>query len=251
MKTRRVRQAFAALAVAAAVGGLSQSATASVVLINSVDGASADGSVDISDTQWAAQTFTTTASDYVLDLLSVRLYNNGATAGDMAVSIYDATGAGGTPGSFIRRVFDQDVTSLGTSLSNPTEVFRIFAADPYPSRVLSPSTTYYVVIKGSGITGGTGKWTWTNTNTGTGVSGSVSSYSTDGSTWGAPQATVPLQLQVTAVPEPSGLALAAIAGSAAMGWRQRKRVRSARSRRLQNPSPASANGTSAQEAVRR
>jgi len=251
MNARRVRHAFAALAVAVAVGGLGQSATASVVLIDSLNGATADGSVDISDTQWAAQTFTTTASDYVLDLLTVRLYNNAATAGDMVVSIYDATGAGGRPGSLVRNVIFQEVADLGTSLSDTTRVARIFAADPYPSRVLSPSTTYYVVIKGSGITGGTGKWTWTNTNTGTGVSGSVSSYSTDGSTWGAPQATVPLQLQVTAVPEPSGLALAAIAGSGAMGWRQRARVRSARSRRLQNPSPASANGTSVQEAGRR
>jgi ABC-type proline/glycine betaine transport system substrate-binding protein len=83
MNARRVRHAFAALAVAAAVGGLSQSVTASVVLIDSLNGATADGSVDISDTQWAAQTFTTTATDYVLDLLTVRLYNNAATAGDM------------------------------------------------------------------------------------------------------------------------------------------------------------------------
>ena len=250
MNARRVRHAFAALAVAAAVGGLSQSVTASVVLIDSLNGATADGSVDISDTQWAAQTFTTTATDYVLDLLTVRLYNNAATAGDMVVSIYDATGADGRPGSLVRNVIFQEVADLGTSLSDTTRVARIFAADPYPSRVLSPSTTYYVAIKGSGITGGTGKWTWTNNITGTGVSASLTS-SFDGSTWGAPQATVPQQVRVTAVPEPSGLALAAIAGSAAMGWRQRKRVRSARSRRLQNPSPASANGTSAQEAVRR
>ena len=69
-----------------------------VILFDNLS-SSSNGSIGVSNTQWPAQAFSTTATDYVINELSLLLWNQNGTTGDFEIQIWDALGTSGKPGN--------------------------------------------------------------------------------------------------------------------------------------------------------
>lgn len=205
-----------------------------VDLINTPSLLGSYGSASSSDpTTQYAQSFTTTASGYVVNQVDLRLFRNSGEGGTYSVSIYSSTGSGNS------LVPDTLVASVATGLD------MVNSAHPVPvsgagdgSDVSSVSftglnfslnsspTDYFILVSYSGsysvswaaVTASSPTFNGNNTYTAQVSSGTPSNFGDSD----------PLLLKVTAgttVPEPStwamaGLALAGLAASARRSRRQ-------------------------------
>lgn len=168
-----------------------------------------NGNAQVSNTRFEAQSFTTSATDFVIDSVTVSVQKDTAfSAGTLNLFFFDATGAGGTPGSSVQ--VNPIASVPATSLTTTIDANYTFSLLNY---ALAPSTAYFVVLGGSGLTESFFGWNFTNSTNGTGFPSSYSRSDDGGSTWSAVNLTQPQKMTVTAVPEPATIGLGAI-GSA-------------------------------------
>jgi hypothetical protein len=167
-----------------------------------------------------AQGFTTTSTDFNISSVSVVIYKFGAgDGGSYEISIWDSNGSGGLPGTQVgSALFTGNVASLGTT---PTQVDVNGL-----SKTLLPSTSYYLVVSPTSLTGIPPILFSSQTNTTTGTIGFPSNYSFwNGTNWTGPSTTTfnLIRVKASVVPEPSTYALGAIAtGAFAFIARRRK-----------------------------
>lgn len=171
---------------------------AGVVLFDNLSAGQPNGYFGVTNSQWVAQAFSTTATDYVLDEVSLRLWNQNGTTGNFEIQVWDASGDSGRPGA---QVGSAIYTGQAASLGDSTSLLTI----PGLSVALGANTTYYLVARGTTLTEvdpgfgpSPGSLAWNATDVIT-----SNSYDTvNGSSWGGPYAQN-LYMKVTAVPEPS------------------------------------------------
>jgi len=196
-------QAFSILGVAiAAAMLLGQAASAApVVLYDSINANTADGSNTADVTNWLADQFVTDAETY--DLTSVVLNLASTPLGTIEVDLYSNNPTGNVPGSVIGGFSNPGSLAAGDLTFTPA----------IPQQLL-PNTSYWVVLKNSGT------WNYTNGSaTGPGASQRWADGSNSGAIWNA-SIGGPYMMTVNAtpvaVPEPStwamGLAGLAFAG---------------------------------------
>lgn len=176
-----------------------------------------DGLNFFSPTTWRAQSFSTTGADFRLTRVQINAFYSGLTAGTFSLDVYDATGSGTTPGTFVANVASNvDYTNLTTSLSN------IYDANNL-NILLNPSTKYFLVVKAGTMTGGSFIWGTTANNTQVvGFPSEHSDSTNSGSSWGPASLANPQIMKINAVPEPSTYAMGAIASVVLAGFARRK-----------------------------
>jgi len=156
---------------------------------------------------WKAQAFSTTDSAFRITDVALPLSRNDVTGGDLLVSIFNSSGSGGTPGAKLADVATVLASSLGTTSSALYDI-------PNLSITLTPTTSYFLVLSGVGLTGGAVWWDATLSTSGTGFPSARNSSADGGASWGANNMEFPNQMRIQAdagaVPEPATLALFAI-----------------------------------------
>jgi hypothetical protein len=199
------------LTVAAVCCG--QASQAGVVLFDNLSDAGS-GSTGVTNTQWTAQAFSTTATDFVLDEVSLRLWDQrGNTEGNFEIQVWDAAGASGSPGA---QVGSAIYTGLAENLPDASSLLTISGL----SVTLGPSTNYYLVALGTTLTRpeGSPSLRWDVTNV---ITSNADVTTTSGASWFGPRSNNFI-MSVTAVPEPSsGIMIAA--GLAAWAMLRRRR----------------------------
>ena len=134
----------------------------------------------------------------------------GLSVGNVQVSLYTGDGTGSRPNAKI----GSDLGTTPVSGFNNSAVYQDYAITGL-NVTLSPSTKYYVVISASGIGSGSQDFLYLGLHSGAGgvTTGSLgySESTNSGSSWTAPTDSSYVVGLVTAVPEPSTYALAAIA----------------------------------------
>ena len=186
--------------------GFSSIHAAGAILFDNLSAGSENGSAGVTNTQWIAQSFSTTFEAFILEEISLRLWNLNGTSGEYEIQVWDVLGISGSPGSQVGTTI---YTGLAQNLSGEygglLEVTGL-------SVTLAPDTEYYLVAKGKSLTAipdfdgdipGTLYWDATNINT-------SATYDTTGSGWNS--FGQDMYMKVTAVPEPStyGLILSSI-----------------------------------------
>ncbi|WP_295436213.1 choice-of-anchor R domain-containing protein [uncultured Thiodictyon sp.] len=165
-----------------------------------------------------AQAFSTTDSAFRLTDVALPLARDIGTGGNLLVSIFNNSGTGGTPGAKMADVATVLASSLGTS----SALYDI----PNLSITLMPSTSYFLVLSGVGLTGGFVNWSATSSTSGTGFPSARYSSADGGASWSGYNMFTPNQMRIQAdagaVPEPATLALLAI-GLAGLGARRAAR----------------------------
>lgn len=216
----RIRSGPALLMLTLFVACHGPASRAGVVLFDNLSAGDPNGDFGVTNAQWVAQAFSTTATDTVLDEVSLRLWNPNGTTGNFEIQVWDALGTSGRPGAQVGpAIYSGLAQNLGDS---PPSLLTI----PGLSVALGASTTYYLVARGTTLTDvGTAPFTspgylaWDATN----VITSNSYDTTDGSTWGGPYGQN-LYMKVTAsVPEPSSGVLLFGVGLAAWAMFRRRR----------------------------
>ena len=177
------------------------------------------------DTDWLAQSFTTTATDYILSSVSALIDNgNGASTGNYIFSIYDDSGSGGIPGVNLGDILTSPITGLSAT---PTPISA--TASPLPL-TLSPSKTYFLVLHTSGADDSL-NWSNASNGSGTGFPTNFTSSSDSGATWNTVDNTGPdqmMQILATAPPPPpvpTPAPLPIFGAAAAFGYSRRLRKR--------------------------
>jgi hypothetical protein len=217
-QTGRGRLCLIMLMLTVAIACSGQASRAGVVLFDNLSAGSPNGSSGVTNTVWRTQAFTTTATDFVLDSVSLRLWNQNGTSGNFELQVWDALGASGSPGSLVgSAIYTGLAQNLGSSYGSLLTV-------PGLNVLLAASTNYYLLARGTSLTdvpggfgpvSGTLYWDQTNVNT------SAAYFTVDsGTSWSSPVTNG--FISVTAVPEPSSGVLFA-AGLAAWAMLRRRR----------------------------
>ena len=186
------------LLVALALPGLPVGAE--VILFDNLAAGSPNGSFGVSNAQWTAQSFATTTAGFILDEVSIRLWNQNGTSGNFEIQVWDALGAGGRPGAQVgAAVYTGLAENLGSSYGSLLAVSGL-------NFTLAPSTSYYLVAAGTSLTDipdffgpipGTLYWDATNV-----VTSPAYVTSNSGANWNGPFSQN-LYMKATAIPEPS------------------------------------------------
>ena len=217
-QTGRGRACLALLMLTVALACCGQASRAGVVLFDNLSAGSPNGSTSVTNTVWLSQAFTTTATDFVLDSVSLRLWNQNGTSGNFELQVWDALGASGSPGSLVgSAIYTGLAQNLGSSYGSLLNVSSL-------NVLLAASTNYHLLARGTSLTDipgdfgpdpGTLYWDQTNVNP-------SASYLTvnSGTNW-SPEGTNKF-MSVTAVPEPSSGVLFAM-GLAAWAMLRRRR----------------------------
>lgn len=196
---------FIATVGATLLGGLS---AASAAILSDNLGQTQSATDSINDLSFAAQAFTTTGTDFVIDSVTVAAHKSGSgVTGTLNLFFYDNTGSGGLPGTSVSGstpIASVDASALATTAGS-THAWTLL------NYSLAPSTTYYVVLGGASVSGGQFQWDYTTSTSGTGFPSNYADSSNSGASWGSLSTANPQQMQVTAVPEPSVNVLGAIA----------------------------------------
>ncbi len=196
------------------------SSFASLIALSDNLGNTNYGNINRLSGQSDAQGFRTTAQGFIVTGVTMLLEKGPDIAGNFSVSIYDATGTGGAPGSSAGSVvayYDASLLNLNTASAVSWHGLSIG---------LSPDTNYYLVFTPSGLSRTSPGnayigWGVTRDATGTGFPSNRTTR-TDGVNWDSFDQTYVLQMQInasniSAVPEPSTYALVCI-GLAGLGY---------------------------------
>lgn len=198
------------LMLTVAIACCGSASRAGVVLFDNLAAGSPNGFFGVTNTQWVAQAFSTTATGYVLNEVSLRLWNPNGTTGSFQIQVWDALGTSGRPGA---QVGSAIYTGQAASLGDSDSLLTIAGL----SVALGANTPYYLVARGTTLDDA-GFLAWNATDVIT-----SNSYDTiDGSTWGGPYSQN-LYMKVSAVPEPS-TAIMIGAGLAAWVIRRHRRA---------------------------
>ena len=135
-----------AFAGALAFGLAAQQGQAAVLFDNL--SATSNGTMVVSNTQSIAQAFTTTATDFVLTGVQLRLYNMNGTTGGYELQLWDATGSSGSPGvqtgAALYNGLAQNLTASPPPIGSLLSVTGL-------NRTLAANTTYYLVVAGTSL----------------------------------------------------------------------------------------------------
>ncbi len=217
---RRALPLFVALALSGAP------ARAAIILFDNLAAGSPNGSYGVSNTQWSAQSFSTTTSGFVLSEVALRLWNLNGTSGNFEIQVWDALGISGRPGAQVgAALYTGLAQDLGSTYGSLLTVSGL-------NFTLVPDTTYYLVAAGTGLADipddpfppSPGQLYWDATDV---VTSPTYDTGDSGANWNGPF-TQNLYLKVTAasaaVPEPGTWATAAllVGGAAFMRWRKRR-----------------------------
>ena len=136
-----------AFAGALAFGLAAQQGQAAVLFDNL--SATSNGTMVVSNTQSIAQAFRTTATDFVLTGVQLRLYNMNGTTGGYELQLWDATGSSGSPGvqtgAALYNGLAQNLTASPPPIGSLLSVTGL-------NRTLAANTTYYLVVAGTSLT---------------------------------------------------------------------------------------------------
>jgi hypothetical protein len=211
------------LLVALALSGAP--ARAAIILFDNLPAGSPNGSFGVSNTQWSAQSFSTTTSGFILSEVALRLWNQNGTSGNFEIQVWDALGTSGRPGAQVGAAV---YTGLAQDLGNTEGSLLTVSGLNF---TLVPDTTYYLVAAGTSLADipgrfGTqpGQLYWDATDV---LTSPTYDTGDSGANWNGPF-TQNLYLKVTAasaaVPEPGTWATAAllVGGAAFMRWRKRR-----------------------------
>jgi hypothetical protein len=187
--------------------GFSSMHAAGTILFDNLSAGSPNGSLGVGNTQWVAQSFSTTNESFILSNIRLRLWNQNGTSGNFEIQVWDVLGTSGSPGSQVGTTI---YTGLAQNLSS--EYGGLLEASGL-SVTLAPNTDYYLVAKGTtlvdipdfeGDLPGSLSWDATDINT-------SATYVATGSGWNGPYGQ-DMYMKVTAVPEPTtyGLVLCSI-----------------------------------------
>ncbi|MFZ4681731.1 MAG: choice-of-anchor R domain-containing protein [Terrimicrobiaceae bacterium] len=187
--------------VISATVGNTQAATIFDNTVFTQNGAQGIQVPDLSGSGSYAQAFSTTAQDATITEIQFLLST--FSAGSYSVDIYASDGFIPT-GPILANVF-----SGSTSFTSPRTVSGL-------NITLAPSTQYFIAAS---VTSGSLLWSYTNANT---APNTTLNASNDGNGW-VTSNSEPLQMKVTAVPEPSIGILLAVAGCAAAVFRRYRR----------------------------
>jgi hypothetical protein len=199
-----------------------------IVLFDNLSSTDPNGSFGVSNTQWTAQSFSTTSSGFILSEVALRLRNVNGTSGNFEIQVWDALGTSGRPGAQVGAAV---YTGLAQDLGN-TEVSLLTVSGL--NFTLVPDINYYLVVAGTTLADihddvfpfpSPGQLYWDATDVFTSPA-----YDTgdSGDNWNGPFNPQNLYMKVTAasapIPEPgTWAAMAIFAGGAAFaGWRRRR-----------------------------
>lgn len=196
------------LLIAALIGGVCQAAP--VTLYDSITGNPVDSANTADSTSWLANQFNTDGISYWAD--SVVLQFASAPLGSIQVDLYTNNTVGNVPGTFLKAFTNPGAFQSGANT---------FTMSGSPT--LAASSSYWVVVKNSGI------WQYTTGNaSGPGASQRWADGSNSGAIWNAAEGG-PYMMTLTAVPvpEPSTYAMGAagLAFSGLMAVRRRGAAR--------------------------
>jgi hypothetical protein len=140
-----------AFAGALAFGLAAQQGQAAVIFDNlsASAGLYGYGSMGVSNTQSSAQGFSTTATDFVLTGVQLRLYNMSGTTGGYELQLWDATGSSGSPGVQIGAALYNGLAQNLTA--SPPPIGSLLSVTGL-NRTLAANTTYYLVVAGTSLT---------------------------------------------------------------------------------------------------
>lgn len=178
------------------------------------------GAPTINDTNFVAQAFSTSATHFVIDSVTVAAFKSSAgVTGTLNLFFYDATGVADRPNVAVQ-VSPIASVSAATLTTNQGDTYTWSGLN----FALSASKTYYVVLAGASVAGGELVWDYSGSTAGTGFPSNYSQSSDTGVNWSLPSLATPQRMRVTAVPEPSSIALGAF-GSLVMCWYIRRKTR--------------------------
>lgn len=200
-RTGRGWSSLTMLMLTVAIACCGSASRAGVVLFDNLSAGDPNGNFGVNNSQWVAQAFSTTATGYVLDEVSLRLWNPNGTTGSFQIQVW-TSGTSGRPGA---QVGSAIYTGQAASLGDSDSLLTIAGL----SVALGANTPYYLVARGTTLDDA-GFLAWNATNVIT-----SNSYDTiNGSTWNGPYSQN-LYMKVSAVPEPS---TAIMIGAALAAW---------------------------------
>ncbi len=176
---------------------------------------------NFSDGSWPALSFKTSMTNYILESVTIPILNpNLLSSGTISFRLFDATGAGGSPGAAVGSALGSVPIAGISGVSYQDVTFSGL------NRTLATNTNYWLAVQGSGIA--SVFFVGATTSTGGTLTGSLgySITSDAGNSWSAPSTAVYVIGRVNAVPEPSTYALGMIA-AVTCGWlaRRKRQVR--------------------------
>lgn len=204
------------------VAGACIESSAAVTLFDNLSAGSPNGYSGVGNTQWVGQAFSTAETDFVVNEVSLRLWNNSGTTGSFEIQIWDASGASSQPGEQVGMTI---YTGLAQELGSSPGVLSITGLNVS----LDSNTTYYLMALGTGLTDipgfdifepsspGSLAWNVTNVN-------QADFYTTgnSGSDWYGPfPYNAYMSISGEAVPEVSSATLSALAIGTIMFRRRR------------------------------
>jgi len=185
-------------------------ARAGIVIANNLD-QPFGGGAPLSESVWAAQAFNSGAYT-ALEAVHLNLF--GGNNGTFSVQLWNASGAGGRPGSL--------VYTLASGLANPTTSDTDNVVSITGLNVpITKLTTYYIVVRPAA--GSTLQWGYTLSESGQGFPSAFSYTGNSGGSWSAPNFDDPQRMMVEAVPEASTWIAGAFAGLALVGGALRRK----------------------------
>lgn len=197
------------------------------IIFNNLAAGSPNGSFMVSNSQWSAQSFSTTSSGFILSEVALQLWNANGTSGNFELQVWDALGASGRPGAQVgSAIYTGLAENLGSEYGSLLTVSGL-------NVTLLPDTAYYLVAAGASLAdvpnrrgSDPGELYWDATDV---FTSPVYDTNNGGGDWNGPYSQN-LYLKVTAasaaVPEPGTWAAAAllVGGAAFARWRKRKKV---------------------------
>ena len=165
-------------------------------------GQDGDNATGITNDQWAAQGFTTTADADMVTEVEAALFSEAPTSGTFAMEIWNM--ASGAPGTKVADVFSGDASLLVSSTFAETGL----------SLTLSPLTDYFLVVKGISLDALSNvQWRYADAAGGTGLPSPFVQTTDAGASWSTPSQETPQKMRIAAatdVPVPPVPALLAI-----------------------------------------
>ena len=192
---------------------MSATATSSLALEVLADNLAATqfGLQVLNDGRWLAQEFKTTKNS-TIEQITLPLVRSGAiTAGDFEIAVFTNNGSN-IPGSLVGSLsLTNSYTTLTETLTNV--VYNV-------SWNIPTTGSYFLVLRGSGLTGGNIFWEYTDEDCAspplfTVFPSNYSFYNTTTTTWSTPSIDFPQKIRIV-VPNPSTYVLAGLSAITAM-----------------------------------